>query len=111
MTFDLIHMSAVKPASASNYDGLVADLSRLLQDAHRVSARAVNTVMTATYWEVGRRIFEFEQGGKKRAGYGDELVARLAHDLTARFGRGFSLSKPHYPGAPVEEIAMDDNPF
>jgi predicted nuclease of restriction endonuclease-like (RecB) superfamily len=48
--------------------------------------------MTATYWEVGRRIFEFEQGGKKRAGYGEELVARLAGDLTARFGRGFSLS-------------------
>ena len=39
-----------------------------------------------------RRIFEFEQGGKKRAGYGEELVARLAKDLTTRFGRGFSLS-------------------
>ncbi len=64
----------------------------MLEDARRVSARAVNTVMTATYWEVGRRIFEFEQGGKKRADYGDEVVARLANDLTARFGRGFSLS-------------------
>ena len=33
---------------------------------------------------------EFEQGGEKRAGYGEELLDRLADDLTARFGRGFS---------------------
>lgn len=89
MTLDLTPMPPAKPASASNYEGLVADLSRLLEDARRVSARAVNTVMTATYWEFGRRIVEFEQGGEKRAGYGEELVARLAADLTARFGRGF----------------------
>jgi predicted nuclease of restriction endonuclease-like (RecB) superfamily len=82
-------MPPAKPTSASNYEGLVAELSRLLEDARRVSARAVNTVMTATYWEIGRRIFEHDQGGRKRAGYGDELLARLANDLTARFGRGF----------------------
>src|SRR5437667_10989927 len=46
--------------------------------------------MTATYWEIGRRIVEFEQRGKKRAQYGEELLQRLAQDLTARFGRGFS---------------------
>jgi predicted nuclease of restriction endonuclease-like (RecB) superfamily len=88
-TLDITPMPPAKPTSASNYEGLVAELSRLLEDARRVSARAVNTVMTATYWEFGRRIVEFEQGGEKRAGYGEELVARLAADLTARFGRGF----------------------
>lgn len=88
-TLDLTPMPTAKPTSNSNYEGLVADLSRLLEDARRVSVRAVNTVMTATYWEFGRRIVEFEQGGEKRAGYGEELVARLAADLTARFGRGF----------------------
>jgi hypothetical protein len=30
--------------------------------------------MTATYWELGRRIVEFEQGSEKRAGYGEELI-------------------------------------
>jgi len=84
-------MPRAKPTSASNYEGLVADLSRLLEDARRVSARAVNTLMTATYWEFGRRIVEFEQGGAKRAAYGEALLERLANDLTARFGRGFSL--------------------
>jgi len=76
--------------SDSRYTGLVAEVTRLLEAARRLSARAVNAVMTATYWELGRQIVEFEQGGEKRAGYGEELVARLAADLTAKFGRGFS---------------------
>lgn len=83
-------MPPTKSNSASNYEGLVADLSQLLEDARRVSARAVNTVITATYWEFGRRIVEFEQGGEKRAGYGEGLIDRLADDLSRRFGRGFS---------------------
>ena len=45
--------------------------------------------MTASYWEIGRRIVESEQRGKKRAGYGEALLERLAADLTAKFGRGF----------------------
>lgn len=45
--------------------------------------------MTATYWEIGHRIVEFEQGGQTRAEYGEQLLERLAQDLTARFGRGF----------------------
>lgn len=71
------------------YQSLVADLGRLLEAARRSTVRAVNTIITTTYWDVGRRIVEFEQGGKKRAGYGEELVARLAADLTGKFGRGF----------------------
>src|SRR3546814_21015129 len=46
--------------------------------------------MTASYWEIGRRIVEAEQKGRRRAGYGEQLMARLSADLTARFGRGFS---------------------
>lgn len=46
--------------------------------------------MTATYWEIGRRIVEFEQGGQERAEYGQALIERLAEDLGTRFGRGFS---------------------
>jgi predicted nuclease of restriction endonuclease-like (RecB) superfamily len=61
----------------------------LLESARRASARAVNALMTATYWEIGRRVVEAEQGGKRRADYGERLVERLAADLTKRFGRGF----------------------
>lgn len=74
------------------YAGLVTGIAELLESARHISARAVNAVMTATYWEIGRRIVEFEQEGKIRAEYGAELIIRLAADLTARFGRGFSLT-------------------
>jgi predicted nuclease of restriction endonuclease-like (RecB) superfamily len=71
------------------YDAVLADVTVLLESARGAVVRSVNSIMTATYWAVGRRIFEFEQEGKDRAAYGTRLVARLATDLTKRFGRGF----------------------
>ena len=62
----------------------------LIKEERRVSARTVNAIMTATYWEIGRRIVESEQEGKRRTGYGEELLKKLSADLTCRFGRGFS---------------------
>jgi hypothetical protein len=79
------------PVATRDYSELLGGVSALLESARRASARAVNAFMTATYWEVGRRIVEFEQGGAKRAGYGEQLLKRLASDLTARLGRGFSV--------------------
>jgi len=83
-------MASREKSAERVYLGLVQDLSGLLEAARRSSARAVNAVMTATYWEIGRRIVEFEQGGDRRAEYGVELLKRLAVDLSSRFGRGFS---------------------
>ena len=79
-------------AVARDYDSVLSGVVELLQEARRASARTVNAIMTATYWEVGRRIVVGEQGGKERADYGEELIRRLSADLTARFGRGFGLS-------------------
>ncbi len=72
------------------YRSALADVSRLLAAARSASARTVNAVMTTTYFFIGRRIVEEEQRGRDRAGYGEQLVQRLAADLTKRFGRGFS---------------------
>jgi len=101
-------IKSVAPA-AGDYSGLVSGVSELLEAARRASVRTVNAFMTATYWEVGWRIVEFEQGGEKRAGYGEELLARLADDLTTRFGRGFSRQnlqrfRLFYLSQPVENI-------
>jgi predicted nuclease of restriction endonuclease-like (RecB) superfamily len=71
------------------YVAVLDDVAALLV-ASRVSAvRAVNSLMTSTYWLIGRRIVEGEQQGRGRAGYGERLIEHLAADLTARFGRGF----------------------
>jgi len=61
----------------------------LLEEARRQSARSVNAILTATYWEIGRRIVEFQQPGEQRADYGDVLLKRLSDDLRKRFGKGF----------------------
>ena len=76
----------------NDYDGFLSGLAVLLEQSRRSVARAVNAVLAATYWEVGRRIVAFEQGGKEKAGYGEAVIDRLAADLTKRFGRGFSRS-------------------
>ena len=88
--FAMTKRPATKPAPIATYPGLIGGIGTLLETSRHTAARAVNSLMTATYWEIGRRILEFEQGGKKRAGYGEELVEKLAEDLTKRFGRGFS---------------------
>ena len=82
--------TALIPSGAAAYGGLVTGIADLLDQARRGAARAINSVLTATYWEIGRRIVEFEQGGKARAEYGDELLKRLGKDLSAWHGRGFS---------------------
>ncbi|VWB77093.1 hypothetical protein BLA14095_03542 [Burkholderia lata] len=78
---------AVAPAG---YAGVHSGIVELLEAARHAAARKVNALMTASYWEIGRRIVEAEQQGKRRAGYGEQLIERLANDLTGRFGRGFS---------------------
>lgn len=77
-------------SALTGYDDVLAEVVGLLETARRASARTVNAIMTATYWEIGRRIVEFEQGGGGRAPYGAEMLVKLATDLTQRFGRGFS---------------------
>jgi len=72
------------------YESIFGDVSKIIEAARRQAARSVNSIMTAAYWLIGRRVVEFEQSGKKRAEYGTALIERLAVDLTRRFGRGFS---------------------
>ena len=73
-----------------DYPRFVGDIAGLLEMARRQAVRSVNAVLTATYWEIGRRIIRFEQAGGVRAEYGEELIEHLSKDLTRRFGRGFS---------------------
>lgn len=81
---------SVKRVVRGEYDDMLSGVVDLLEAARRTAARSVNALMTATYWEIGRRIVEHEQGGQARAEYGQEILARLSSDLESRFGRGFS---------------------
>jgi predicted nuclease of restriction endonuclease-like (RecB) superfamily len=85
--------SAALPAG---YADIRSGIVELLGAARHAAARSVNALMTASYWDIGRRIVEAEQQGKRRAGYGEQLIARLSSDLTAQFGRGFSVDNLEY---------------
>lgn len=82
--------SSGKDLTIEHYDEIFADITGLLEEARRTAARTVNAFMTATYWAIGERIVRYEQGGRRRARYGEELLKRLSRDLQSRFGRGFS---------------------
>lgn len=82
--------TATSHASPTGYEVVRVGIVDLLQAARARAARSVNALMTASYWEIGRRIVEAEQKGKRRADYGEQLIERLSRDLTAQFGRGFS---------------------
>jgi len=79
-----------KRAAGLNYHAWSGGIASLLEEARRQSARHVNAILTATYWEIGRRIVEFVQQGETRAEYGDEVLGKLSRDLTKKFGRGFA---------------------
>jgi predicted nuclease of restriction endonuclease-like (RecB) superfamily len=106
-------LSVATPAAGmlTGYAGIHRGIVELLDAARHAAARSVNALMTASYWEIGRRIVEAEQRGRRRAGYGDQLIARLSSDLTTRFGRGFGENNLEnmrrfflaYPGSEISQ--------
>ena len=81
---------AKRAPATKDYDELLLGVVELLEAGRRQAARAVHSVLTSTYWLVGRRLIEHEQKGHSRAPYGAELLKRLSKDLQQRLGRGFS---------------------
>jgi len=79
-----------KITKPQNYSTLITDLASLIEQGRKAAVRYVNTALVATYWLMGRRIVEYEQKGKVRAEYGEELLRKLSKDLNRKFGRGFS---------------------
>ncbi|MFA6196756.1 MAG: PDDEXK nuclease domain-containing protein [Sulfurimonas sp.] len=70
---------------------LYTEIKTLLQDARNRVYQTINTTMTETYWQIGRRIIEEEQNGNQRAEYGKGLIKILSAELTKEFGKGFSV--------------------
>ncbi|WP_289029427.1 PDDEXK nuclease domain-containing protein [uncultured Algoriphagus sp.] len=76
----------------NGYTSLKKEISQLLIAGREQAGRAVNTILVQTYWQIGRHIVEFEQGGEAKSEYGSNLLDRLSRDLTLEFGKGFSRS-------------------
>ena len=84
----------------------------ILASARNHAARSVKPAQVVANWLIGREIVEEQQHGAKRAGYGEQIVSRLAGDLrndgvagygevTLRLCRQFYL---HFPGLAVPQM-------
>ena len=82
--------------SSIKVDSLYREIRAVLQNARASAYRAVNSAMVGAYWQVGRLIVEHEQGGKRRAAYGEAILDELSRRLTMDFGRGFDVRNLRY---------------
>lgn len=67
------------------------EVRQLLENARNRVYQTINSTMTQTYFEIGRKIVEEEQQGVERAKYGAMLIQNLSNELTKEFGKGFSV--------------------
>jgi hypothetical protein len=61
---------------------LVEDVSRLIVDATRQTAAAINFGLTALYWRIGK-IVQQEVLGRERGAYGEQIVVTLSRQLSS----------------------------
>ena len=69
---------------------MIDSIGFLLEQGRKQAYQAVNSILVKTYWDIGKRIVEYEQAGKERADYGSSLLDNLSRDLKDRHGKGFS---------------------
>jgi len=79
-----------------HYKNLIGQIGLLLHEGRQKASQTINSILVQTYWEIGKYIVEFEQGGKERAEYGSQLFDRLSRDLTSLYGKGFGRSNLLY---------------
>lgn len=97
----------------NDYNYLLNNIGKVLEIGRKQAFYAVNTILVNTYWEIGRRIVEYEQKGKSRADYGTLLLDNLSKDLKLKYGKGFSRSnlvyiRKFYKKYPELQILYDE---
>lgn len=85
---------------------LILQIQNIIASAREKAVRSVDTERVIMYWQIGKVIFEEEQEGKDRAGYGNFLIKSLSETLKPKFGSGFSYRQVNwyrqfYRGFPI----------
>lgn len=81
--------------SQKGYKNLIQDIGMILDEGRKQAYKSVNNILVKTYWEIGKRIVEFEQHGKITSEYGSKLLIHLSKELSP-LGKGFSRSNLTY---------------
>lgn len=69
---------------------LISRVKNIIASSKEKAIRSVDTERVLMYWQIRKVIFEEEQQGKERAGYGEFLIRSLAEVLKLQFGSRFS---------------------
>ena len=67
------------------------EIKNILVAARNKVYSAANFAMVEAYWHIGKSIVE-QQGGEARAEYGAQLIKALSEQMTADFGKGFTVA-------------------
>lgn len=70
-------------------------IKEILSAARAKVYSAANFAMVEAYWEIGKSIVE-KQGGNATAEYGTSLLKELSKQMTADFGKGFTVTNLSY---------------
>lgn len=70
---------------------LIRQIHSIISSSKERAIRSVDTERMLMYWQIGRVIFEEEQEGKDRAGYGQFLLKSISEEFQPEFGSGFSV--------------------
>jgi predicted nuclease of restriction endonuclease-like (RecB) superfamily len=70
---------------------IIHHIQAIIAQARENAIRSVNHERVLMYWQIGKVIFEEEQGGKDRARYGEFLIKSISQELQPQFGSGFSV--------------------
>ena len=91
-----LKMNLKKKPMSKGYGVLIKDIGSILEQGRKQAFAAINTILVKTYWEIGKRIVQYENENKEFAGYGSKLFELIAKDLRAGYGKGFSRSNIIY---------------
>lgn len=69
----------------------IKQIHEIISSSQERAIRSVDSVRVLMYWEIGKVIFEEEQQGKERAGYGEFLIKSISNAFQPQFGSGFTV--------------------
>ena len=70
---------------------LLSEIQAIIVASREKAIRSVDFERVLMYWHIGHKIFEEEQEGKEKAGYGEYLIKTLSEQLQPQYGSGFSV--------------------
>lgn len=69
---------------------LILQVQAIITEAQLKAIRSVDFERVLMYWKIGKVIFEEEQEGQERAGYGEFLIMSLSTELEPQYGKTYS---------------------